>query len=161
MKRESSDEACFGAGCFWHVQELFDKTKGIIETEAGYMGGNEKKYPNPSYKDVCSNKTGYVEVVFVRFNPNTISYKELLNIFLNSHDPSQLNRQGLDIGSQYRSVIFYYNTQQKKEALNVIKEYKENLGKEIVTQIIKAKKFFRAEEYHQGYYKKNNLTCGI
>ncbi|MEO9309440.1 MAG: peptide-methionine (S)-S-oxide reductase MsrA [Nitrososphaera sp.] len=149
-------KATFGAGCFWCIEDIFRKTKGVTNTVVGYSGGWLK---NPTYEDVCTDTTGHAEVVQVEYDPNLISYEELLDVFWASHDPTQLNRQGPDIGTQYRSVIFCHNEQQEK----IAKESKERLEKSgrfkkpIVTQIQQAQEFFKAEEYHQQYYVK----CGI
>ena len=137
-------KATFGAGCFWKPEEVFGKVKGVISTAVGYMGG---KTDNPSYGQVCGGSTGHAEVVQIEFDPKIISYKELLDIFWKIHDPSQLNRQGPDVGEQYRSVIFYHNQEQKKLA-------EESKPKNAFTQIVPAKKFWRAEEYHQKYMEK-------
>lgn len=156
MKKEI---AAFGAGCFWGVQSVFDRVKGVLKTEVGYMGGDEG-YENVSYEMVCSGKTWHAETVKVEFNPSKISYSELLDVFWKSHDPTQLNRQGFDFGTQYRSVIFYYNDKQKKEAeMSLLKKQKELGKKKIVTEIVKARKFYRAEEYHQKYNEKHGKVC--
>lgn len=158
---ENMEIATFGAGCFWGVEETFRKLNGVKSTAVGYMGGITE---NPSYEDVCQKNTRHVEVVKINFNPEEISYKDLLDIFWVSHDPTTLNRQGPDIGDQYRSVIFYQNPQQKIEA----EESKEKMqssgrfGKKIVTAIEPAKKFYIAEDYHQQYLKKRGLkSCGF
>jgi len=145
--------ATFGAGCFWGVQSEFDKIRGVKKTTVGYMGGNIK---NPTYKDVCSGKTGYIEVVQIEFDSNNITYKELLKTFWNIHDPTQINRQGFDIGSQYKSIIFYHTEEQKKEALSSKKEIEKlkNLKNKIYTEIKPSEKFYIAEEYHQKYLEK-------
>lgn len=149
-------KATFGAGCFWCVEDVFRRTKGVINTTVGYSGGWMK---NPTYEDVCTDTTGHAEVVQIEYDPKLISYEELLDVFWGSHDPTQLNRQGPDVGAQYRSVIFCHDEQQEK----IAKESKEKLEKSgrfkkpIVTQIQQAKEFFKAEEYHQQYYAK----CGI
>lgn len=155
-----TETAMFGAGCFWGVENEFSKTKGVVSTKVGYSGGNFK---NPTYKDVCSDKTGHAEVVQVEYDPKVISYQNLLDLFFAIHDPTIKNRQGPDIGSQYRSVIFFYNPKQENQAkssieqLNKLKKF-ENL---IVTQVLPAKEFYPAEEYHQQYYKKNGGSCRI
>lgn len=154
------EEACFGAGCFWHVEEVFSKFQGV-ETQVGYMGGNEEKFPNPSYEDVCSNESGFAEAVHLEFDPTKTSYAKLLNTFFTIHDPTQYHKQGPDVGSQYRSVIFYYDERQKKEAEKVMKDFQKKTGKKIVTEIVKAGKFVRAEEHHQKYFKKHPLACRI
>ncbi|MEW6043756.1 MAG: peptide-methionine (S)-S-oxide reductase MsrA [Thermoproteota archaeon] len=149
-------KATFGAGCFWCIEDIFRKTKGVTDTAVGYSGGWMK---NPTYEDVCTDTTGHAEVVQVEYDPKLISYDELLDVFWSSHDPTQLNRQGPDIGVQYRSVIFCHDEQQEK----IARESKERLQrsgkfkKPIVTQIQQAQEFFKAEEYHQQYYAK----CGI
>ncbi len=150
-------KATFGAGCFWHVEDLFHKTKGITATKVGYTGGN---LPNPTYEEVCTDKTGHVEAVQIEYDPNIISYEELLNLFWKNHDPTSLNRQGPDIGKQYRSAIFFHDEEQKKIARKS-KEDLEQSGKfekKIVTEIVPAPEFYEAEEYHQKYFQKHGLT---
>ena len=154
------EEAIFAAGCFWGVEENFRKMDGVIATSVGYSGG---KTENPTYDDVCSNSTGHIEVVKVEYNPEEVSYEELLDKFFTIHDPTSEDRQGLDVGVQYRSVIFYKNDKQKKiaeeaiEALNKAKVY----GKPIVTEIREAEPFYRAEDYHQKYImKKKTFSRG-
>jgi methionine-S-sulfoxide reductase len=151
MEREI---ALFAAGCFWGVEAKLSKIKGVISTTVGYSGG---WYDDPTYKDVCSGETGHAEVVEVIFDPSLISYESLVEIFFDIHNPTTLNRQGPDIGSQYRSVLFYHNEKQKKIAEQVITRL-ENSNKfrnPIVTQIQPAKEFYKAEEYHQKYFEKN------
>lgn len=149
-------KATFGAGCFWCVEDIFRRTKGVTNTMVGYSGGWMK---NPTYEDVCTDTTGHAEVVQVEYDPKKISYEDLLDVFWSSHDPTQLNRQGPDIGVQYRSAIFYHDLEQEKTA----KRSKEKLEKSgrfarsIVTEIKPAQEFYKAEEYHQQYYAK----CGI
>ena len=151
------EKATFGAGCFWGVEEAFRKIKGVEETAVGYMGGTLE---NPAYEDVCTHTTGHTEVVEVEYDPEQISYEELLNKFWEIHDPTQLNRQGVDIGFQYRSVIFYHNEKQKKiaekskQTLENSRKYK----KPIATEIIEVKTFYKAEEYHQKYFLKNKKS---
>lgn len=147
--------AYFGAGCFWNVEEEFDKLHGV-EASVGYMGGN---IPNPTYKQVCSNSTGHVEVVKLVYDPKKIKYEKLLELFWKLHDPTQFNRQGPDIGIQYKSIIFYTSEKQKKTAEKSVKVEQKNHKKEIKTQILKAPKFWRAEDYHQKYYKKHKTTA--
>ena len=150
------NKAIFGAGCFWGIEEAFRKLKGVVKTEVGYTGGNKE---NPKYEDVCHGKTGHAEAVYIEFNPKEISYKELLDFFWKIHNPTTKNRQGPDIGIQYRSAIFCHNAEQEQDA----KEVKEKLnpsaqktfGNDIVTEIKSASKFYRAEEYHQKYFEKN------
>jgi peptide-methionine (S)-S-oxide reductase len=148
------EKAVFGAGCFWGVEAEFQKIKGVKSTIVGYMGGNLK---NPTYEDVCTNKTGHAEVVKILYDPKSITYEELLEVFWKIHDPTQLNRQGLDFGDQYRSVIFYFNEEQKKiayESKNK-KQVELNNNITIVTEITPAKDFYPAEEYHQKYLEKH------
>jgi peptide-methionine (S)-S-oxide reductase len=148
------ETATFGAGCFWGVEASFQKIKGVTKTTVGYMGGNLN---NPTYEDVCTDKTGHAEVTQVEFDNSIISYEDLLNVFWDIHDPTQKNRQGVDIGSQYRSVIFYHSEEQN----NIAKKSKENQARinkfknPISTEITEAKEFYRAEEYHQDYLNKN------
>lgn len=149
-------KATFGAGCFWCIEDVFRRAKGVISTTVGYSGGSTK---NPTYDDVCTDLTGHAEVVQVEYDPNVLPYENLLDVFWSSHDPTQLNRQGPDIGTQYRSVIFYHDSQQEeiarksKEALDKSGKF----GKKIVTEIQPAAEFYKAEEYHQQYYAK----CGL
>ena len=148
-------KATFGAGCFWHVEDLLSKTKGVKSTQVGYTGG---QLPNPTYEEVCTDKTGHAEAVEVEYNPDEISYNELLDIFWNNHNPTTLNRQGSDVGIQYRSAIFYHNAEQKE----IAEKSKQTLDKSgqyenpVVTEITPAPSFYKAEEYHQKYFKK----CG-
>ncbi len=148
--------ATFGAGCFWGVEATFRRVPGVVETAVGYAGGTT---PNPTYKDVCTDRTGHAEVVQVTYDPEKVSYEELLEVFWNCHDPTQKNRQGPDVGTQYRSAIFYHDEPQKTEALES-KARLESLGRfrrPIATEITPAPTFFRAEEYHQQYLKKRGL----
>jgi peptide-methionine (S)-S-oxide reductase len=150
-------KATFGAGCFWHVEDLFRKTRGVKSTQAGYIGG---KLVNPTYDDVCTDKTGHAEAVQVEYDPNEISFDELLQVFWDNHDPTSLNRQGPDIGIQYRSIIFFYNDEQK-EIAQKSKDDLEKSGKfqkSIVTEIVSAPQFYKAEEYHQKYFQKHGLS---
>ena len=146
-----NEKATFGAGCFWNIEDIFAKTKGVVKTKVGYLGGKVK---NPSYEKVCSGKTGHVEAVEVIFDKDKISYSELLGIFWKIHNPTTKNRQGLDIGTQYNSVIFYHNPKQKVLAENSKKEIQKKSDKKIVTKIKKASDFWDAEEYHQKYIEK-------
>lgn len=153
--------ATFGAGCFWGVEEAFRKANGVEMTAVGYMGGSLQ---NPTYKDVCTGRTGHAEVVQVTYDPSKISYEQLLDIFWSVHDPTQLNRQGPDIGSNYRSVIFYHDAEQGRLARKS-KEKIEVSGmfgfRKIMTVIVPASEFYRAEEYHQRYYEKHGGSCGL
>ena len=153
--------ATFGAGCFWGLEETFRTLKGVVKTEVGYSGGHLE---NPTYKDVCTDKTGHAEVLQITFDPAQIKYDELLNIFWGCHNPMTKNRQGPDIGSQYRSVIFYHSEEQKKLA----QEFKKRLESSgrypapIVTLIEPAKEFYLAEDYHQQYLHKRGLgSCHL
>jgi len=152
---EEMEKATFGAGCFWGVEAAFRKVKGIQKTRVGYAGGKTK---NPRYEQVCSDTTGYIEVVEVEFDSQKVSYKALLKVFWSCHNPTQLNRQGPDVGSQYKSVIFYYNEKQKGEALHSKKEEQKKYKEKIVTEILPAPKFYKAEEYHQQYLEKRGLA---
>jgi peptide-methionine (S)-S-oxide reductase len=152
------EKATFGAGCFWGVEAAFRKMKGVVSTTVGYSGGSSK---NPTYKDVCSGRTGHAEVVQVEYDPSETSYEELLNVFWSVHDPTQLNRQGPDVGTQYRSAIFFHNAQQEAAA-KAAKVHLERSGRyrrPIVTEIIPASEFYMAEEYHQQYFEKHGMTC--
>ena len=149
--------AAFGAGCFWGVEETFRSTPGVKETAVGYMGGATE---NPSYQDVCSDKTGHAEVVRVKYDPSEVSYETLLNVFFENHNPTQFNRQGPDYGSQYRSVIFYYDEAQKKvaEASVAALESSGKYERKIVTQLVPEAPFWMAEDYHQQYLAKKGLS---
>jgi len=146
------EKATFAAGCFWGVEEVFDNLKGVQSTRVGYTGGN---VPDPTYKNVCSGDTGHAEVIEIAFNPQEISYEMLLDVFWKIHDPTTLNRQGPDVGTQYRSVIFTHSSKQEKEAQASLKKMASHFDKPIVTQILPAASFYEAEEYHQKYFKKN------
>ena len=151
--------AYFGAGCFWTVEKLFSETKGVYQSQVGYMGGNTKK---PTYEEVCKGDTNHAEVIEIYFDEEFISYERLLDIFWSNHNPTTLNRQGVDTGTQYRSVIFHTSNSQKITAENSVKTQQEKWKKSIETQIIKSSEFYRAEEYHQNYLNKNNLgSCSI
>ena len=143
----------FAAGCFWGVEAEFKKLKGVRSTTCGYTGGQKE---NPTYKEVCTGKTGHAEAVEIEFDENVISFEELLNAFWNMHDPTTLNRQGPDVGSQYRSAIFYFSDEQKKLAENSKESFS---NPKIVTEIIPAEKFWPAEDYHQDYFDKNHDAC--
>ena len=150
-------KATFAAGCFWHVEDLFRKTKGVKSTLVGYTGGN---LANPTYEEVCTDRTGHAEAVEGEYDPDEISFDELLNVFWNNHNPTTLNRQGPDVGIQYRSAIFYHNEEQKQRAEKSKKEL-DGSGKyssPVVTEIVPAPKFYKAEEYHQKYFQKNGLS---
>jgi peptide-methionine (S)-S-oxide reductase len=154
-------KATFAAGCFWGVQNEFDTLNGVVSTEAGYMGGT---FESPSYEDVCTDETGHAEAVQVIYDETRISYEELLEKFWDIHDPTQLNRQGVDEGTQYRSAIFYHDETQKETALRSKQELEESgiFRNKIVTEITPATKFWPAEDYHQHYIQKNGPTgCKI
>ncbi len=147
------DKATFAAGCFWGVEAAFSKVNGITATMVGYSGG---RLENPNYKDVCTGRTGHAESIQLEYNSSVVSYEEILEIFWQIHDPTTPNRQGSDVGSQYRSIIFYHNEEQKKAAL-ASKERLKNSGKYlrlVVTEIMPASTFYEGEEYHQKYFKK-------
>ncbi|MCM2356926.1 MAG: peptide-methionine (S)-S-oxide reductase MsrA [Geobacteraceae bacterium] len=152
-------KATFGAGCFWHVEEAFRRVEGVVSTQVGYMGGTSD---NPSYEEVCSHATGHAEVVEVTYDPGQVSYDDLLRLFWDCHDPTQLNRQGPDIGSNYRSVIFCHTPEQEEAARSSL-EREERSGRwrrPIVTEITPASTFWRAEEYHQQYLaKRGSDSC--
>ena len=150
------EKATFGAGCFWGVEAAIRKIEGVASTTVGYAGGSFK---DPTYEDVCSGKTGHAEVVQVEYDPSKVSYEELLRVFWNIHDPTTLNRQGPDIGTQYRSAVFFHNPEQEAAA-TASKQKLQSSGryqKSIVTEITPASEFYRAEDYHQQYFEK----CGI
>ena len=151
------EKATFGAGCFWGVEAVYRGVPGVVATAVGYMGGTLK---NPTYEDVCTHKTGHAEVVQVEYDPAKGSYEELLKVFWENHDPTTLNRQGPDVGSQYRSVIFFHNPEQAAAA-KAAKEKLTRTGvhkRPIVTEIVPAAEFWRAEEYHQQYLEKRGLA---
>jgi len=150
------NQAAFAAGCFWGVEAAFRQIKGVIDTAVGFMGGH---IPNPTYEMVCTNTTGHAETVHIKYNPDIVSYNKLLDVFWSIHDPTQVNRQGPDIGSQYRSAIFYYTEEQRIAAL-ASKAKLEASGKfklPIATEIVPASEFWRAEEYHQRYLEKKGI----
>ena len=146
------EKATFAAGCFWGVEEAFDGVKGVDSTRVGYAGGNK---PNPTYKNVCSGDTGHAEVVEILFDPKKISYEELLKIFWKIHDPTTVNRQGPDVGTQYRSAIFTHSSEQEKIAKASKEKIASQYDQPIVTQILPTTTFYEAEEYHQKYFKKH------
>jgi peptide-methionine (S)-S-oxide reductase len=149
-----SEIAVFGSGCFWCSEAVFSELKGVLKVEPGYAGGS---VPNPTYEDVCTDTTGHAEVARVAFDPSVITYRELLEVLFSTHDPTTLNRQGADTGTQYRSVIFYANESQRREAQAIIDELtKEKAFRNpIVTEIEPLKAFYPAEDYHREYYRRN------
>ena len=155
------ETATFGAGCFWGVEAAFRRVEGVVETAVGYSGGH---YDNPTYRDVCSGRTGHAEVVQVKFDPEKVSYEDLLGVFWKSHDPTQVNRQGPDVGYQYRSVVFFHTPEQEKAA-RASKDALERSGRysrPIATSIEPARAFWKAEDYHQQYLEKRGLaSCHI
>jgi peptide-methionine (S)-S-oxide reductase len=154
---EKLKKASFAAGCFWGVEEAFRCLNGVKSTTVGYMGGD---FENPTYEDVCTGGTGHAETVEVIYDPSVISYNELLAVFWNNHDPTTSDRQGPDVGSQYRSVIFYYDDEQKQLAIVSKEKVQKRFTRDIVTQIVPATNFYKAEDYHQQYLaKRGRKTC--
>lgn len=155
-----TETATFAAGCFWGVEDSFLSLAGVVSTRVGYCGGRTE---NPTYNDVCSGTTGHAEAVEITFNPHQISYADLLKVFWDCHDPTQLNRQGPDFGEQYRSVIFYHSEEQHEAALASRDELEGRhvFRKTIVTQIVLAAVFWEAEAYHQKYHQKHGGGCGF
>ncbi|HXG86660.1 MAG TPA: peptide-methionine (S)-S-oxide reductase MsrA [Pyrinomonadaceae bacterium] len=154
MENKNLETATLAAGCFWCVEAVFDDLKGVESVESGYSGGHKE---NPTYQEVCSETTGHAEVIQIKFDPTEISYKEILQVFFSVHDPTTLNRQGNDIGSSYRSAIFYHSDEQKSSAEQVIREVTEEgvYDNPIVTEVALFDKFFIAENYHQEYFANN------
>ncbi len=153
--------ATFAAGCFWGVEAAFRETPGVVATRVGYTGGT---LANPSYRDVCSDRTGHAEAVEVAYDPAKISYEQLLKVFWENHDPTQRNRQGPDVGSQYRSAIFFHSPEQEASARASVERLQSGgrFRRPIVTEIVPAAPFYEAEEYHQQYLEKRGLaTCRI
>jgi len=157
QNREKTDTATFGTGCFWCTEAIFEQLNGVLSVTSGYMGGH---VDNPTYKQVCSGETGHAECVQIVFEPEKISYDELLEVFFQVHDPTSLNRQGADVGTQYRSAIFYHDRDQKERA----EYYKIELNRSgaynrpVVTEVAAASRFYAAENYHQEYYANNKNT---
>lgn len=153
MHENNLQMATFAAGCFWGVEEAFTKTKGVKSTRVGYIGGN---LPNPTYEDVCTDRTGHAEALQVKYDPKEISYEDLLDLFWSIHNPTTKNRQGPDIGSQYRSIIFYHTPEQERIAKKSKQELDDSnkFQNKIVTEIVPASTFYPAEDYHQKYYQK-------
>jgi peptide-methionine (S)-S-oxide reductase len=154
-----TEKATFGAGCFWGVEIEFRNVPGVVDTAVGYEGGT---LPNPTYEDVCSHTTGHAEVVQVEFDPDEVSYDQLLDVFWGVHDPTQVNRQGPDIGDNYRSVIFFHSPEQEEKALESKARAQAGFDRPIATEISPASDFWRAEEYHQQYLVKRGVaSCRI
>lgn len=162
MEKSVNKTATFGTGCFWCSEAIFSELKGVISTTPGYSGGTKV---NPTYKEVCTGETGHAEVIQVVYDPSVISFAELLEVFWKTHDPTTLNRQGADVGTQYRSVIFYHDSEQQSEALAYKKSLEEAgiWDKPIVTEITPFTKFYPAEDYHNDYYENNpaNGYCNV
>jgi peptide-methionine (S)-S-oxide reductase len=159
--QETKKIATFGAGCFWGVEAAYRQVPGVLSTRVGYLGGTME---NPTYRDVCSGTTGHAEVVEVTYDPSRLTYDDLLTIFWENHDPTTLNRQGPDVGVQYRSAIFYHDDEQKKaaEASKAERDHSGRYRKPIVTEITPASTFYEAEDYHQQYLEKRGLaSCHI
>jgi peptide-methionine (S)-S-oxide reductase len=150
----NSSEVVFGGGCFWCTEAIFNQLNGVIDVSPGYSGGITE---NPTYEEVCGGETGHAEVVRIEYNPNEIDYKKLLEVFFLTHDPTTLNRQGADRGTQYRSVVFYTTPDQKRITLEIIEKLNNSKAfkNQIVTEVLPLKKFFLAEDYHQNYFSRN------
>ena len=153
--KEGMEVATFAGGCFWCTEAVFLEIKGVEKVVSGYIGGKTK---NPTYKDICTGETGHAEAIQITFNPNEVAYEDLLEVFFATHDPTTLNRQGADVGTQYRSEIFYHSEAQKTKAENYIQllEKEKLYDKKIVTKVSSATVFYNAEEYHQNYYNQNS-----
>ncbi len=150
--QSKNERILLGGGCFWCTQAIFDMLKGVVKTTPGYAGGHTK---NPTYEQVCSGDTGHAEVTLVEYDPKSVSLEKILEIFFKMHDPTSLNRQGADFGTQYRSIILYTTESQKEIAKEFIKKEQPEYGQPIVTELVKLDKFYPAEEYHQKYFEKN------
>ncbi len=162
MSEKQKEIAVFGGGCFWCTEAVFKMMKGVSSVLPGYSGGTTE---NPTYEEVCSGKTGHAEVTRVEYDPSQVSYRDLLTVFFGSHDPTTLNRQGNDVGTQYRSAVFYTTPEQKKEALAIIKEIDASNtgGDQVVTEVTPLKKFYEAENYHHDYFSNHpgNPYCEL
>ncbi len=152
--KQKTEIAVFGGGCFWCTEAVFDELRGVISVMPGYAGGSEK---SPTYEQVCGGRTGHAEVIKVDFDPSQVSYRDLLTVFIATHDPTTLNRQGNDVGTQYRSIVLYANEEQKREAEAFIKELNDSsaLGKPVVTTVEPLGEFYEAEGYHRKYFANN------
>ena len=146
------EQAILGGGCFWCTEAVFETLEGVTEVESGYMGGS---VPNPSYEQVCTGTTGHAEVIRITFDPSILTFSDLLDLFWEAHDPTTLNRQGADVGTQYRSVIFFTNEQQKQASMNSIQRAQVHFNDPIVTEVTPASDFYPAEDYHQNFYSEN------
>lgn len=154
----TTETAIFAAGCFWGVEAAFHQVPGVLDAVSGYTGGTAE---NPSYRDVCSGRTGHAEAVQVTYDPQKVTYEHLLSVFWRIHDPTTLNRQGPDVGSQYRSAIFVSGDEQREQAKQSLNREQQNYSAPIVTQIQDAAPFYRAEEYHQRYFERNGVACHV
>jgi peptide-methionine (S)-S-oxide reductase len=158
-RRDRAQRATFAAGCFWGVEAAFRELDGVLDVTVGYTGGTTV---DPTYEQVCGGATSHAEAVEVIFDPDTVSYRQLLDTFWHIHNPTTLNRQGWDFGSQYRSAIFFHDPEQERLALDTRQSEQESLVKPIVTEIVPATTFYRAEEYHQRYFERSGyLACGV
>jgi peptide-methionine (S)-S-oxide reductase len=153
-----SEKATFGAGCFWGTEQAFRNVPGVLDVVVGYAGGRRE---HPTYEQVCSHTTGHAEVAEVTFDPKKVSYEKLLDVFWKMHDPTQVNRQGPDVGDQYRSAIFYHSPEQERIARASLATEQERHAKPIATEVAPAPKFWRAEDYHQRYFERHNVACHI
>jgi methionine-S-sulfoxide reductase len=154
--KDKLETAYFAAGCFWKTQYKFSKVHGVVRTEVGYSGGTTA---NPTYEQVCNHTTGHAETCLVEFDPKVTTYRKLLDVFFRMHDPTTVNRQGPDIGTNYRSAIFYTTPEQKEEATAFIKELQARQSAHIVTEVKSAGPFYAAEDYHQNYFEKHGEVC--
>ena len=154
------ERAMFAAGCFWGVEAAFRNVPGVVATAVGYAGGWTV---NPSYQDVCTGKTGHAEVVNIIYDPKVVNYEQLLDVFWRIHDPTSMDRQGPDVGTQYRSVIFFYDSQQQQRALSSLERLEKSgrFSGKVVTAVVPAKEFYRGEEYHQQYYAKRGIKTPV
>jgi peptide-methionine (S)-S-oxide reductase len=150
--RAGYEFATLGGGCFWCLEAVFEELEGVVDVESGYSGGQVER---PSYRQVCEGTTGHAEVVRVEFDPQKISYREVLEVFFAIHDPTALNRQGNDVGTQYRSVIFYHSDAQRQVADETVREIQPHYRGQVVTEVLPAPDYYRAETYHQEYFKNN------
>lgn len=153
-----SEKATFAAGCFWGTEQAFRNVPGVLDVVVGYTGGRTE---NPTYEQVCSHATGHAEAAEVTFDPLKISYEKLLDVFWKMHDPTQVNRQGLDVGDQYRSAIFFHSPEQEATALSSRAREQAKLAEPIATEIVPGPTFWRAEEYHQRYFERHNVACHL
>ncbi len=159
MAQANSETAIFAAGCFWGVEHRFRETDGVLDAISGYIGGSTL---NPTYKEVCYENTGHAEAVRVTFDPTRVTFDQLLDVFFSIHDPTTLNRQGPDVGHQYRSAVFFLSQEQATKAKEAIDRWRANFSKPIVTEVTSASEFWPAEEYHQRYFEKNGISgCGL